>query len=120
MFLFSENPPEYFFKKTDDYDHMHSRNCKNMAHSAFAEDVGDFTFKFAPGSDKKLFGKSGVPSDKIFVNYRRDLLADEMDIVSQGMIFPAGYFNGRILVCIKRNSSGTVCKKISDGVLDSF
>ena len=76
--LIGRKKPEKLFKKINDHSHVHSRNRKNMAHSAFSESFGNFVFKFTAGPDKYLFGERCFPIREKFINHRRNFFTDKV------------------------------------------
>ena len=71
------------FNDVYDYDHVHSRNRKNMAHSAFAEGVRDFIIKLAAGSNKDLFGEGCVPVEEILIDNGRNFFPNKVNIKTE-------------------------------------
>ena len=112
--LIGRKKPEKFFKKINDHGHMHSRNRKNVAHSAFSESFGNFVFKFASGPDKYLFGERCFPIREKFINHRRNFFTDKVYVKPERRIFFPDNFDWRICVSINFYFSGAVFKNLAE------
>ena len=83
-----------------------------MAHACAAKSIADFRINSAADSKHKLFCKGALPAKEVLGNNFGEGTSDFIDKKTQGIFLPAHYVRRRINITVKRNSAGTVGKKI--------